>query len=1537
MANVSDTNRETTLQLYANPLLIQDKQLSLFEEHVFEGKSVLDGNNVFTFDLEMGATLTAGIVNEMISNFQSLYPSRASTMSDLYRHLSDYDYVDMFSTPASTTIELMFDRNFLIDNAPDDPNEDGSQRIIIPEFSTFTIGDYQFGIHYPIEIKIRKAYKKNGTTVDYDKCMFHCMWNTEIVNPLYRLNTNVLEHRMFNKEGLSFLCISVPIQQFVITTKKEDSVSSTGFIKRYSYNSKFYAIRVFHYWNNQWVEIAETLSDVIYNPQILTAKVKVLSDIHMIEVSIPQVYFTNGIVGNRIMCLIYTTEGALDIDIRNYRTDQFSASFLIDDTVIDDTYSAFLKRIPTLKVVALSSRISSGSNGKTFSEMKNRVINSVGGDDVLVVPKQLEAHLSDTGFKVSKYIDNITDRIYVASKEITDSNGSIVGSGEYMTTITSEILKGAGEEYDTVLPIDNNSFIVMPTSIFRYDSATDSMVVLSRYDKKKLLQDSTTEEMIEELNNNIYTFTPFHVKISTQSNLPMAGAFDLMNPTVSNVSFTNENRATSTQISMYGCVLLHDDNGCGGYTLTVSLYKTSDLNSVAVADGITENLAVILRTRSSDGTNLYLKGTYIGKSSDKKDLVEFHIGTSYKITEDDTIDTDVFTQINDLVSEPSINYINLDQTYELLFFAHKRYIADTDAITISNAESDIPRELIESGMVWLATQQMEIKLGESISSLRSNVFMTLTGKEYQSYDTTEYATYATDIYERYPEDVYEDGVIVHYKGELMLDENNRLIVKKYAGDLIITSSSPTISSGDQEDTTTSVSIGLKNPSFVIETISTGASGVQTSSYETLFLDSDLLSPTSESFNVWYPFRAYETTENTKTVWKILYTGNKSSCTVIKVSDMLKWMFSTVQRDEEDLILDTANERYRTYRYDETKKSYVLNEPIKGSVIYVKNDVDDVNKSSYWIYNKSKEGDTPEYVLEQPESRDTILSVIGKERWGALYQRDAEYSTFDYSLYVTENTLCLILKALDELGTYGSIYKTEKDIISAFDIDSTVLAKLKRFRDPWIKIIETKEDGFEDIVNYWNNRDYMNFNRSLGIRTHDERATVYGLEALAYLQERSINSNTIEQVNTIEEGSQIADNDTSKYRLVWVDQYIEENDKSYINSPNAPLIEAMDINTSRNEHVGALIWGSHNNDHKHYVVITGPSFIKCYNRLMTCPTMSGYLYEANIYDTSKFTTTPYSDLYPEYQVLCDRSGTPITGETELEAYANASGLIESCNLLDQMIAVQTNGKGIIDINFMTTLWSKYWPWEMENWLFIDGSTLLSRNMYLYIDPNNKDAKILHAAGDIIFDQNGKPAEADQNERKIIYHVDMIHCDYKVIESDDTTYSLYRYDIQNLLRGYFQLLEDTRPLLLERTNLYYSPIKSMGYGNFKGSNGEVVQYPLEITVDLRVHISPTTAGSDDSKELIRSNIITLIEQHIQNGNISCTSLADDIRDSMSDVILYVDVLGINGDPDVQTLVSEDASQSSVRLKSLLVLEDDNTISVEKGVNIEWSILQ
>lgn len=1583
MATVSDTNTETTLQLYANPLLIQDKQLSLFEQHVFDGKVVLDGNNVFTFGLEMGASLAAGIVNEMTNNFQTLYPARAQTMSDLYRHLSDYDYVDMYSTPSTTTIELMFERNFMVDNAPADADEDGSYKIIIPEFSTFMIGNHQFGIHYPIEIKLRKAYKSDGKTVDYDKCMFHCIWNTETVNPLYRLNTNILEHRMFSKNGLTFLCISIPIHQFSVAIKKEDTVSSTGFIKRYPYNNRFYAIRIFHYWNNQWVEMAETLSDVIYNPQVLTAKVKVLSDIRTVEVSIPQSYFTSGMIGNRIMCMLYTTEGSLDVDIRNYSTDQFSASFLIDDTVIDDTYSAFLKRIPYLQVVPLATRISNGSNGKTFEEMKNRVMNSVGGDDLLVTPKQLEAHLSDTGFKVSKYIDNITDRIYIASKEITDTNKDVVGTGEFMTTFDYSMFNNG--EYDSLLSINSNAHIILPTAIFKYDEKSNSMIMLSRYEIKKLLKDSTTEQMIKELNSNVYTFTPYHIKLVTNSTLPMAGAFDLMDPTISNISFIGENKATSTQLSMYGSVLLHADKGRGGYKFTVALYKTSDISNTPFTTNMKDNIAVILRTTNTEGAPIYLRGTYIGKNDANMDLVEFHIQTNYKITDHDSIDTQNFTIINDTVVNPSENYIYLNQDFELLFFAHRDLMTDPDAITESNAQSYIPRTLRAEDMVWLATQKMTIKLGESISSLKTNVFMTLTGKEYQSYETTEFATYAANIYKRYDEDVRNDaGEIIHNKGELIIDDDGKLIVQKYAGDLVITSSDNSV-------------VGLCNPSCRISSTSVDENNNKVVESETLFLDSDHLTPTAQPSNNWYPFRTYQTTSKDENgddvkVWRAVYTGTKHRATVIEIKDLFKWIKEDSESDV-NLTLQYATQRYRSYTFDSTTNKYSLNQPIQGSFIYVNDDREDIRLPRYWAYVTNVEN-VINYHLDD-------LVKLGKDRasylgyistggvYGALYQRNPEYSDFDYTQYVTEDELCRIFKALDELNTPTSEYRNEKAIIDAFDLDTNTFDKLKNFRDPWIKLIEsegvteidgeTKGEGFKIVSEYWRTREYVNFNDKLVLKTHttysvscncgklngythkgetcdecntiaNEVSTVSGLEALAYLQERSMNPNVINHYDDQAEGLEHADTDTS-YRLIWINNYVRDEDTTKVSA--ASLIDDIIIDSSAGESTGALVWGTHKEgESKHYIVVTGPSFIECYNKLMNCQKNSGYMYEATVYSPENIYTVGYSKDLIDTEIITDESGKYIEAATELELYNNLVSLLKSNDVVERYTAIiptkdEVSGQNYTCLAFLDVVWQSHWPWEMTNW-FVDkypikqgisgvGKLMSSVGISMAIDKENTDAKILHYIGDIQLDKDGKPAEATDKERKIIYHVNMIHCDYKPIESDQKDHKLYKEDIQELLRSYFNTLENTRPLLLERTNLYFSPIKSLGYGDFKGSNGAVISMPVELSVGLRIYISNTTAGSQDSKDLIKANIIQIIEDHITSGNISCTVLAETIRQSMSDTVLYVDVLGINGNQDVQTLISLDPSQSAVRLKSILVLNEDNTISVEKDVNIEWAILQ
>ena len=403
MAYVTDANKELTLQLYSNPMLLQDKILSLFEEHVFNNRQVLDGNNVFTFGLEMEATMTASIVNEMTNAFEALYPERAKTMSDLYRHMSDYDFVGVYATPSSTTVGLMLDRDWIIENAVTLKDGSGSCMIRLPSYSTFTIGEHKFGIYYPINIEVRKKYNENGR-LDLENTLIHCQWDDSIKNPLYTLTTNIIEHRITKTRTTTYLCLVIPVFQFVNTVVKSDLISSTGFLQRYDYSDQFYAARVFHWLNNSWHELPITLSDVVYNQDVATARVKVLTDMAQVEVSIPQVYFSSGMLGNKLMTMIYTTKGAMIVDLRGMAQEQYSVSFLVNDDILDPTYSEMLKRIPTVFITPIVSNIAGGTNQTPIAAVKNRIIHSAGSDDVLVTNAQIAEYFRELGFDCTKYM-----------------------------------------------------------------------------------------------------------------------------------------------------------------------------------------------------------------------------------------------------------------------------------------------------------------------------------------------------------------------------------------------------------------------------------------------------------------------------------------------------------------------------------------------------------------------------------------------------------------------------------------------------------------------------------------------------------------------------------------------------------------------------------------------------------------------------------------------------------------------------------------------------------------------------------------------------------------------------------------------------------------------------------------------------------------------------------------------------------------------------------------------------------------------------
>ena len=810
---VSDAAAEESLQAYTNPLSIQAKALDDISDKVLNGDVVSDGNNPFTFLTEFASNMTANIVTKACECFNGLYPLNAQTATELYRHLSDFDYVGLYATPATTTVELVFDRKFLIDNAVDISAEEGFNedptmmsgvysKIILPAYSKFNVGDYIFGLMYPIEIRVRKAIKDGE--IDYANSVITVTWDAEKKNPLMELSSHILEHRDFVQDGQVLTAIEVPIYQFEVENHLEESIGATGFAKRYDYTGRFYAVRVFHFKNGTWNELAQTFSDTKYDPDVPTAIVKVLTDLNKVEVVVPHIYFNSTtattVIGKRVLVKIYTTQGELNIDLSEYRVDQFQASFLMTDTnlVEDDRYSNMLKRIPTVYVLPLSTKISSGTNGLTFDQLKDRVKYS-NSYTVKITPTDLQNYFNTSGYKFTKELDNITDRVYCAHKILRDGTGSPIASGQGLTYLTEDALNIQQDKtdshlyvpgYSTLTVVDDHTITILPSSVFRYDEKQDRFYLLS--DSEKLnLDDPDLKTKVNNYNSNLYTYSPFHTVLSYDSSSPIAGTYDMFNPVIKDRMFLWENDKTTVELSIYNATIASDPEG--GYLLMISVFKTANISNVPTRQtkSTKDNFKLMLSTEGRGNLTYYMLGEYSGVDTNGYDTFVFRMKSNFKISANGEVCIDSLRDgMEDADEEAHGGYVDMNYHDYVVSLCIADSVLENYTETGFNKSNTIdfglPLELDEYTL--LCRQSFKLKLGEPLPLIQNNVMITTSDEVYETYQTTQFATYQATVYERYTIQDALDGVCSYEDvGKLKLDSNKKLIPKHQPGEVILSS------------------------------------------------------------------------------------------------------------------------------------------------------------------------------------------------------------------------------------------------------------------------------------------------------------------------------------------------------------------------------------------------------------------------------------------------------------------------------------------------------------------------------------------------------------------------------------------------------------------------------------------------------------------------------------------------------------------------------------------------------------------------------
>lgn len=570
-------NNETVLNLMKHPSNVQHRILSDMEGHIGDGRTVTSPNNVVSHLVESFSNISANLVHDVTHNLEQTFPKRALDRESLFKHMSDFDYIGLFASPVSTFIELTIKMDIFNNEALRD-EAIGSYRITIPSGSIFNIGGYSFTLHHDIEL-LRNS----------DVGVVTARHTTQY-NPIYSIVNRELESRVFEYAGVSMVAIKIPVQQFSREFFTEDLYKDTPFSKIYTYDNKFYAIRIstnktysddsdaiirdVH--GTDWTELHQTLSSEIYDPSINkrpTAIINVDDFANSIKVTIPYIYISSGVMGSKLKLEILNSRGKVDIDLTNVFNQEIAAKFPSTGNKEIDKFVTPLSSGTDLTIMAMEERVVGGTDGLDFDRLRNRIIYDTFQDQLLVTPLDLEAFYTDRGFAITKFKDGITSRIYFAHKELYDLSGSIVAAGNIRSVINTGLIEA--HAYAGIHRFEDKSISILPSTKYRYDTSADIVIPMTDNEVNEL-ENEIYVKNYDRINSNTFTYSPFITNITLSGDVPIGATYDVEAPIINAFNFIAEAvgdidaTVDDTTLSIYD-QSIRFDNDTNSYVLDAEL------------------------------------------------------------------------------------------------------------------------------------------------------------------------------------------------------------------------------------------------------------------------------------------------------------------------------------------------------------------------------------------------------------------------------------------------------------------------------------------------------------------------------------------------------------------------------------------------------------------------------------------------------------------------------------------------------------------------------------------------------------------------------------------------------------------------------------------------------------------------------------------------------------------------------------------------------------------------------------------------------
>lgn len=742
----------------SNPMEIQRVQLEALEA-AMDGKiDLVDATNPLVFLLEANATVGAGNQVWIESAVRPLYPDLAATQEDLYRHMTDVDYLGRFSLPSSTTVTLALAWDELKNKVlPIDGSD--VKKLVIPRNTQFSINGVNFGMQYPIEIRLMP----HGD--------FQVVYLNDKPSPLWTLKSNLVawEKIRTNASGSyqDWMYLTIAVKQFNVTTTTQPLTSTSGYDKKFDLGDNYYYCRVYGLNSDgiTWTEYNTTHSDQVYDAKSPTAKLTVLDS--QLRVNIPQIYFSSNLLGAQLRVDIYTTKGPLDINLSEYSTAEWTATWRDFDDVDNGKYFAPLGNNLSMSIWS-DTKTTGGTDPISFETLREQVIMNNTYVNTPITGAQLDTAQQINGFSIVKAKDVITSRTYAGSKALpAPSSGSLeTGAGALISMLETNMVDLA--THSTV--VDNGTSItVKPTTLFSLKAGVLSVVSEADYQTLQgYVAAKNWDDLLVSIENGPgeLVYSPFHYVMDTVDNAFDLRAYYLDTPAIESRSFIDEN--PSAQL-LVGTDAVDLTRTATGYLLRVSV--SSGPSYKALKDSQCHAQLMYVPVGESDYA--YITGTLTSTLNGER-VWEFVIDTTFYVNGSDQI------QLSG-VSMYDGNLINalseLSQQFYLVW-----EVSDYDAVNdIDETDIDllVYKSQVPENTIGVVQESLTLNFGNSLTWLWR--------KSRTVKDSVVYETYDEDIPALWPTTTYKVDPLTNQRVLVFNDATGKydLVVEHTAGDPVL--------------------------------------------------------------------------------------------------------------------------------------------------------------------------------------------------------------------------------------------------------------------------------------------------------------------------------------------------------------------------------------------------------------------------------------------------------------------------------------------------------------------------------------------------------------------------------------------------------------------------------------------------------------------------------------------------------------------------------------------------------------------------------